>query len=419
MKLRKKTIMAVSFALGTLMFATTAMAEVNSKSGYDQFKDAVKYTAKQTTTGFSSYTLNQSVNIKDGDSIVYSSNTTSKYDVINKAMENVTEFYNGKDKNDSYFYNDKNTQITKAINDKAEAYYSVTNFTNENTNIKWLQNPFEQDKAADMEKIADALVGNIKDAVVFTAKSDGNKELSGSINNTQIPSIVNALASFQFKNSYGNGKDTNFSKMPKLIKDIYVKNAKGNVITDKNGLIKTAAASGVLSGKDKNNTVHNLTFEVSFNISNINSTKVSKPDLTGKKVQETTTSAYDYSKLTNPEKYIGKYKSNIVEENDGKFIKIGEAIVIIEKMNTDTVSGTYETKYVSGYEDRNKKLNFTGKFHKEKNHSPFDAEVTLNSNTEKNIEGSLYVPPDTPSINFHINGEDSKGFDANYNKIFD
>ena len=44
MKLKKKAIMIMSFSLGTLLFATTALAEVTSKSGYDQVKDAMKFT---------------------------------------------------------------------------------------------------------------------------------------------------------------------------------------------------------------------------------------------------------------------------------------------------------------------------------------------------------------------------------------
>ena len=55
MKLNKKTAMIISFALGTVMFTTTAIAQVVAKSGYDQLKDSVKYTAENCTTKLSSY----------------------------------------------------------------------------------------------------------------------------------------------------------------------------------------------------------------------------------------------------------------------------------------------------------------------------------------------------------------------------
>ena len=56
-----------------------------------------------------------------------------------------------------------------------------------------------------MEKIADALVGNLKDAVVVTENSDGSKTLSGSLSESQIPALINAVVSLQSKSEFGNG----------------------------------------------------------------------------------------------------------------------------------------------------------------------------------------------------------------------
>ena len=60
MKLNKKTTTIISFAIGTVMFTTTAIAQVLTKSGYDQLKDSVKYTAESCTTKLSSYTVDMS-----------------------------------------------------------------------------------------------------------------------------------------------------------------------------------------------------------------------------------------------------------------------------------------------------------------------------------------------------------------------
>lgn len=423
MKFRKKTVMAISFALGTLMFTTTALAEVTTKSGYDQLKDSLKYTGEQVTTGLSSYSLDASTIIKDGNTVVYSQNTTNKYDITNKAMENVTETYDGKNKIKGYYYTDKNMQIVQNLQGKdndtyanPDTYY-VTNFTDGNKNTSWLKNPFDEEKAGDLEKIADAIVGNLRDAVVVNTKQDGTKELSGTLNNTQIPSIVNALISFQFKNTYGSENNSRFAKMPKLSKDIFIKDAKGTITTDKNGLITNALASGVLSGKDKNNEIHNLTFETLYKISNLNSTTVKKPDLSGKKTVENNQTSSGYDKLSNPEKYIGKYTSNITAEKDGKFIKIGESTVTIEKINTETVTGTYEENYISEYKDRNKKINFAGTFYKDKNHSQSDAKLTT-TNSNKDLNGDIYLNPNSASVSFSIDGLDYQGHIGLYTKVF-
>lgn len=413
MKFKKKTVMILSFALGTLMFATTAMAEVTTKSGYDQLKDSLKYTGKQATTGLSNYTLDMSTVIKDGNTVVYSQNTTNKYDIANRAMENITETYDGNNTIKGYYYTDNSTRIVQNLqgkdNNSTDTYY-VTNFK-DNKNDNWIKNPFDEERTADIEKIADAIVGNLKDAVVVSIKQDGTKELSGTVNNTQIPSIVNALVSFQFKNAF----DSRFSKMPKLTKDIFVKDAKGNMTTDKNGLIKTALASGVLSGKDKNGQAHNLTFEVLAKITNVASTTVKKPDLSGKKTIENTETSYS-QEITNPEKYIGKYNNNITTEKDGKFIKIGESTVSIEKIDSKTLSGTYEEKYISGYENQNTKFNFTGKFMTDKG-AESNANLTLNNDSKKDIKGHLYLYPNSPVINFSMDYNNNMG-SSTYSKIF-
>ena len=81
MKLNKKSATIISFALGSVMFATTAMAQVLSKSGYDELKDSVKYTAESATTKLTSYTGDMSIIIKDNGTAIYSEDSLSKVDV--------------------------------------------------------------------------------------------------------------------------------------------------------------------------------------------------------------------------------------------------------------------------------------------------------------------------------------------------
>jgi hypothetical protein len=327
--------------------------------------------------------------------VVYSSSDLSKYDISNKSKEDTNTIYNGSKKAESYYYIDKNTIINKP---QKSSSYSVTNFTN---GTNWnMANPFDEDRASDFEKIADAIVGNLKDSVAVNVKQDGSRELSGSLNNTQVPSLINALVSFQFKNLFGGNAAVSSSgeektdgrfNVPRLADNIFVKNIKGTVTTDKNGLIKTVLGSGVLSGTDKNNQNHNLTFELLLKIDDINSTAVKKPDLSGKKTIVQTANSSNPDKLSNPEKYLGKYVQNITIEKDGKFIKIGEATVTIEKIDNSTISGIYETKYISGYEDGNKKLNFSGNFDKQNGGGNFDATITATGDPKETAKGHFYL----------------------------
>lgn len=412
MKFKKKTAMILSFAVGTLMFATTAMAEVVSKSGYDQLKDSLKYTAESCTTKLSNYTVDMSFVVKDNGTLIYSENSLNKYDASKKAMENVSTRVEGSTKKENYYYSDKNGFINK--NSDQNVYY-VSEYTSPKE-VRSFENPFKQKEAADVERIADALVGNLKDSVIVTQNPDGSKELSGSLSEAQIPALVNAVVSLQSKNEFGN-RPNNENNMPKITKDIFVKEVKGKMVTNKDGLIQSVLGTGILSGKDESGKEHNITFELLVKITGVNSTTVKKPDLSGKKVEKSI--ERDYDKLSNPSKYIGKYKTDILIEKDDKFQKIGERIVDIEKIDSKSVSGSYHEEYAKGYEEyaTNKKdLKFSATF--EKDH--FNAPFTATNSSGANVKGNISINPHSAKVYFNIN-ENMNGnliSDGEYSRVF-
>jgi hypothetical protein len=159
-----------------------------------------------------------------------------------------------------------------------------------------------------------------------------------------------------------------------------------------------------------------LTFEVLVKIGDINSTVVKKPDLSDKKTIVQTSS--NTGKLSNPEKYIGKYSNNIVIEDKGKFIKIGESIVSIKKIDNTSVAGTYESKYINGYEDRNQKFDFNGNFNKQSGGNDFNADITGIDNSKSKVKGDLYINSYQAIIYFNIEGINSSNFNSQYNKVF-
>lgn len=393
MKFKKKTAMILSFALGTAMFATTAMAEVISKNGYDEIKDSMKYTAESCTTKLPNYTVDASFVIKDNGTVISSDNSISKCDVTNKTVETVSTTLHGGTNKESYHYSDRNGRIDKNSN---ENIYYLTEYTTPKE-LENLKNPFKEKHATDIEKISDAIVGNLKDSVVVTKNSDGSKQLSGTLNESQIPALINAVVSLQSKSQF-DYSSRNEDKMPKITKDIFVKGVKGNMVVSKDGLIQNVLGTGTISGKDENGKEHTLTFELLGKLSNINSTTVKKPDLSGKKVDKQV--QRDGSKLSNPEKYIGKYKTDILIEKEGKFQKIGEKHLDIEAIDAKNISGRYYEEYAKGYEDYAATKNdfkFSGKF----NDKNLDAQFT--SSSDKNIKGNLYINEHSARINFNIN----------------
>ncbi|MCB2356269.1 hypothetical protein [Clostridium estertheticum] len=410
MKLNKKTAVIVSFALGSVMFATTAMAQVLTKSGYDQLKDSAKYTAESATTKLTSYTTDMSIILKDNGKVVYSNDSLDKVDVSKGADESVETRIDGSKKTERYNYSDKNGSIYK---DSSKNIYNITEFTTPHK-ITNSQNPFKEERATDMEKIADAVVGNLKDAVVVTQNPDGSKTLSGSLSEAQIPAVINAVVSLESKSVFGNNSNNpnNESTIPKITSDVFVKEVKGNMVTTKDGLIQTVLGTGVVSGKDAKGVEHKLTFELLAKMTDVNTTKVNKPDLTGKKVEKNV--EQDYSKLTNPEKYLGKYKTDILIEKDSKFVKIGESILDITALDNKGVSGRYYEEYAKGFEQYavdKKDFKFSSIF--EKGHFSGDVKSS-------NFTGNISIDQGSASIYFHQN-ENSSGTlisSGNYSKVF-
>lgn len=412
MKFNKKSKIIISLALGTVMFTTTAIAQVISKSGYDQLKDSVKYTAEGLTTNLSSYTMDMSIVVKDNGKVISSDSTINKVDVANLVKESVTTTVKGSVNKGSYFYSDKSGYITKSDND--DVYYKNEY---EIPMVKDPQrNPFKEKGADDMEKIADAIVGSLKDAVVVTENKDGSKILSGKLSEFQIPALINAVVSLQSKNEFGNDYN-NESVMPKITKDVFVKEITGNMVTTKEGLIESVLGSGVLVGTEESGKEHSLSFEVLVKITNVNLTKVNKPDLTGKKVEKNIEKNHNI--ISSPEKFVGKYKSDMIIEKDGKFEKIGESFVDITTIDGKSVSGRCYEEYVKGYEEyaTNKKdFKFNAKFEQDQ----FNGQFTSDSSSKDIVKGNISIDQHSAKVYFNVDRNRSSNviLDGQYNKVF-
>ena len=413
MKSKKKTAMLVSFTLGTLLVATTALADIANKSGYDQLKDALKVTAEQSSEKFDSYTMDLSMALKDNGKTVMSENSVQKYDRSKNATEHISSGVseNGT-KNNSQTYSDKTTQIRVSENDPT---YYVTEYTKERIEDIFL-NPFKEDNAGDIEKIVDAVVGSLKDHVVVTGNADGTKDLTGSLTEVQIPSLVNAVASLQLKQEFNNNNQD--SKMPHLTKDVFVKKVKGTAKVNKDGVMESILGTAVLSGKDDQGTVHDVTVEVLAKLTGVNSTTVTKPDLTGKTViKDTAKTEASGSEISNPEKFIGKFSNDILIEKDNKFVKVGERMIETTQFDNKTVSGRYYEVYKPGFEEyatTKRDFKFTAK--KAEGEKRSDFQMT----TESGGKGSLYPDQYAGKINFNL--DQSMGglqFDGNFSPDLD
>lgn len=346
----KKLMMALSFTLGATLLVSTAFADIVSMSGYEQLKSAIKYTSKSCSKSLQSFTAQFTVTLKDNERVLCANTETDKFDnsIGAKESTSISEDFNGmKTTNNSYC--DKKCHISHNL---VEDVYHVFEYTEEQKDPQF-SDLFEDDRMKDIEKIIDAGIGNLKDYVILTEKPDGNKEFSGSLDDAQIPALINAVSSFAFKNSlpkFGVGITNIF---PELKDDLFIKNVRGKASVNKDGILESLLGIGTVSGKDTNGVSHDLTLEVLVRLYDINSTVVTKPDLTGKKVEK----SVEYKTPTDKtlsKKYIGDYKNDIIIEKDNSFVKIGERTVLIEKIDDKHVSGRYYENYKDEYPEYSK-----------------------------------------------------------------
>lgn len=409
----KKFFIAFCFSIGLIIFVSTAFADISSKSGYQQLKDSVKYTFKSMDKHLSSYTITTSTVIKDNSKLIMSSEEIKKQSKT--ANEEHNTYLNGNTQKQSfYYYNDKDTSISYDTSN--DTYYL---YENSGDYKKASVDPFSEPFSNELEKIFDLFIGNLKDSVTYENKPDGSKKFSGFINQSQIPALINALTSFEFRQEITSRTyDRIDTKYPHLKNDVYIKLVKGSATTNKNGLIEDVTASCIMVGKDFDGIAHDITAEITIKIHNINSTKVTKPDLAGKKIEKTSNEGNEVSNLT--ERFEGTFKNNIVIQRDNKYEKIGERIVELARLDDTHFKGSYTEEYISGYED----------YFESKESFDFDATLIGSSSSAKytyldssSKERSGYINFDTVNgkIFFSNNGSGYKdlSFDNDFYRVFD
>ncbi|MHB1453274.1 MAG: hypothetical protein ACYCYM_04880 [Saccharofermentanales bacterium] len=427
MKKNKKILMSVSLIAGLLLIMSTAFADSINKSAYEQLKDTIRSTASNLTESMANSTLKTTVVLKDNETTILSQINTVKSDPENGSTETITVTeYLGQPASQSYNFSDKTGHITY---DAASDTYYVTEYTNMNPGNGTVlgENPFDTEYAADMEKIFDALVGNLKNYVVVTVNEDGSKEFSGSLTDAQIPALINAIVSFASKQyfestSYASSdysmREAGISEskniFPEMSGDISVKSVSGKVTVNKDGVIDSAFLSGVLSGADADGNIHDLSLEALVLMQDINTTVVQKPDLTGKNVVVSKDTYVDTTALS--QKFVGTYKCNIIEETPDTLLKIGERTLVVTEIADGRVKGSYTETYIAGYEDRlNDQSEFTFDVAAT---DPYSVMLQFTDKSGKIQNGSLYFDNTSYTVQFFIeNFKEAKNF--TFVRVFD
>ena len=356
MKMGKKATAACAFAVGALVFATSAMADVAIGSGYNSLKNSAKTTMVKLTKEIDNFTANVSVNVKVDDRDIASEQAESKFDIAGQSVE-TTSTSMERDGTMASGYNFQNADMYVYKSGEDEKYMvNQRNATGREQDYTILDNPFEEEYAKDVEAVIDAFVGSLKD-VDQMEESEGKKLYIMNLSEAQIPTLANAITAFGFKYSVMEAHYLKELGLPAITKDIFVREVSGKAVENSDGILESVIATASLTGKDDKGNDHTIQAELSLDVSNIGSTTVSAPELTDENAE--------YSVNGNmglDEKYVGSYKNDIVEVKSHSFVKLGERrLDILSVDENGNLTGKYYEIYNDGSAPENvRNIEFTG-----------------------------------------------------------
>ncbi|SHF19213.1 hypothetical protein SAMN05444392_1104 [Seinonella peptonophila] len=282
--------LVVGLGLAAILF-NGFQAIGSSNSGYEQYQAAWK-----KTQAAKSYTGNLHVTLSD--------NGKKSVDIVSEIQNDQTKNLSsrqmqltlGDKKHLIHFYSQQDHQYVQDANGKI---YEL------NHQKKWGQSDHkwanESEGSTIRETIVDTLFGNIKQQVQIEELQNGSKKVSLSLNNKQIPAVIQAIGSFAIKKAGGHqevfakhsissvipGLDEEIKKQkPQLTQDVKIQSFQLQSTINRSELIERQHATIVVTGKDVMSKQHQLTINIELNRSKINQTTPKQVPLNGKKVEK-------------------------------------------------------------------------------------------------------------------------------------
>lgn len=283
-----KKIVAIVTALvvsgGVLM--GTAYTNAAQLSGYESYKTAIKDTAN-----LKNETADVKISVNDASKNLVDVTSNIKVNAASNAMSQATTVKSSKGSETFTTSNQAGKSISKSSSSEV---YNVKENNHMNLNKK--DQKMNPQMIKSVETVMDILVGNMKDNVTVTPKSeDGTQKIDIKLSESQVVPLVNAIASIAM--STGNDETMTNEKagkldlknmIPQFANGVKVKSVEVTGDINKDNIISNQVATIVLTGQDANGVTQDITINATLSLSNINSTTPDTIDLTGKQVKTIT-----------------------------------------------------------------------------------------------------------------------------------
>lgn len=283
-----------AIGISAVVMTTTGFAAFAGTSGYDTYKTALK-----NTKSLQSFTVETDTALQDNGVMLASSEGNMRIARDNHAVSGDVSVTGIGGKQTVHLYSVPDGIVWNA--EGSDVYYKKTA-----PGMKRESRKHDPAMAQQMEKVADALVGNLKDYVAVEETAGGSKEVSLHLEGAQIPAVVNAVApiaiskmtgAHEMDGTGGMAKAPHHEGMPfhkdlfkgselKLTQDIRVEKIDLEAEINADGYIDRQQLRIQIAGKDAEGAAHTVVLSAEADLSGFNQTTPEKIDLAGKNVVE-------------------------------------------------------------------------------------------------------------------------------------
>ncbi|MBT2639287.1 hypothetical protein [Bacillus sp. ISL-39] len=274
--------LAVIGISGAVMLGSVYSISANT-SGYELYKDALKKThqLESTTTEFS-------MDLMENSKEIYSSDTTLMTNRLGKTMEGRTTVSNGETARSYEIYRQDGKFLVKKDNEN-KVYSMTSNGRVHGTGSDRLE------LKEDLEKLVDVLTKDLQQKMIVKDGKSGSKEVILNLSESEIPMAANVVTSLMLKHAAMMNDRTEFMessfhdvkmKFPELKEDIVIKSADVKARISTQNFVDAQDVKVLVTGKDEQGKVHQVSLAISLDLKNVNSTKVGTLDLTNLTIEE-------------------------------------------------------------------------------------------------------------------------------------
>jgi len=292
--MKKKWIMlGGAVGISSIVMVTTGFSALASTTGYDAYKSALK-----NTKAASNVSVQAAASLQDNGNVLADLTSNLKVNLSNETASGTVDMTANSSKQSLAFFKQNNQTVLKPS--ASDVYYVKQEGKGRHQHDD-NESKDEAQTSQQIETVIDALVGNLKDYVNVDSQADGSKQISVQLDNTQIPTVVNAIAPIAIKEATkkeNDGEKQDDTQAPALFQKDLLKNAAPQLSQDikiekvsikasvnASNYIEHQEADLTVSGKDDNGASHQVTLHVQADLSDFNNTTPESIDLTGKNVQ--------------------------------------------------------------------------------------------------------------------------------------